>query len=367
MRKLLPLKLSPELRAQVEARLDARLPSGADEAPPGVVAPEPALHRLLAHARDAARLSRRQFLGAAAAVAALAVATHARVSGAAFWPRTRFFTDVELATLEALCDRIIPPDHDPGARELGAPAYIERLLTSFDRGGAGLYLRGPYSGRLPFSDPWLGAPSARYPQNGFVLSMRPSRLQELYWRAELYGSAAAGLPAELETPQGGPLVGLREIYRQGLADVDTVSVSTTGLPFRQLGTAQQDAVLKKLDSPGVLSRDVRRGGTFVDRVIQHTLEGCFSAPEYGGNRRARGWRMIGLEGDSQPLGYSMFSLRDDRYHERPDQPMSTPNPDEIDANGNLAPKPLTPDGDAIQQAIFSFASIFEDIVEGSCA
>ncbi len=363
MRKLLPLKLSPGLRAQVAARLDAD--PAADDALPGVAGPAPAPLGLLARARDAARLSRRQFLGAAAALAALAAATHARVAGAAFWPRTRFFTDAELATLEALCDRIIPPDQDPGGRDLGAAAYIERLLTSFDRGGAGLYPRGPYSGRFPFPDPWLGAPSARYPQNGFVLSMRPSRLQELYWRAELHGSAAAGLPPELETPQGGPLVGLRDIYKQGLADVDRVSVSTAGLPFRQLPAAQQDVVLKKLDSPGVLPTDVRRGGTFVDRVIQHTLEGCFSAPEYGGNRGARGWRMIGLEGDSQPLGHSMFSLRDDRYHERPDQPMSTPNPDEIDANGNLAPKPLTPDGDAIQQGISALASIYE-IVEGSC-
>ena len=111
--------------------------------------------------------------------------------------------------------------------------------------------------------------------------------------------------------------------------------------------------------------DPVRGRSFFELVIEHTLQGSFAAPEYGGNRDTAGWRMLGIEGDSQPLGYSMFSLRDDRYHERPDQPMSTPNPDEIDANGNLAPKPLTPDGDTIQQGIFSLASIYET-VEGSC-
>ena len=70
---------------------------------------------------------------------------------------------------------------------------------------------------------------------------------------------------------------------------------------------------------------------FIDLVAHTRIEGCFSAPEYGGNRTGRGWRMLGLEGDSQPLGYSLYSRRDDAYHERPDHPMSTPNPDEVDA------------------------------------
>ena len=39
--------------------------------------------------------------------------------------------------------------------------------------------------------------------------------------------------------------------------------------------------------------------------------------------------MLGLEGDDQPLGYSIFSLATDGYVERPDHPMSTPNPDEL--------------------------------------
>jgi hypothetical protein len=93
-------------------------------------------------------------------------------------------------------------------------------------------------------------------------------------------------------------------------------------------------------------------------VIRHTLEGCFGAPEYGGNRKRRGWRLIGLEGDSQPLGYSIFSIADDGYHERPDHPMSTPNPDELGAGGVVTPRPLTADGDNVQRNIVAFTRIF---------
>ena len=39
--------------------------------------------------------------------------------------------------------------------------------------------------------------------------------------------------------------------------------------------------------------------------------------------------MLGLEGDSQPLGYALYSRRADAYRERADHPLSTPNPDEI--------------------------------------
>jgi len=97
--------------------------------------------------------------------------------------------------------------------------------------------------------------------------------------------------------------------------------------------------------------DPRRGAAFVDLLIQHTLEGCFAAPEYGGNRHAAGWKMIGLEGDDQPLGYSIFSLRTNGYNERPDHPMSTPNPDELGAGGTVVPRPLSSDGLHIQQSI----------------
>ena len=306
-------------------------------------------------------LTRRAFLTTVAASAAVA----ALPPGCQ--PRRTFFSAPELATLTAICDRIIPPDADPGAAALGAPIYIERLLTTFDVDLPTVFAGGPYSGRNPYPDPRTGEPSRVFPRNSFLIGIEPSPVQELFWRAEILGSVAAGLPPQLDAQRGGPRRGLRDLYREGLAAVDSAALAAGGQHFVELTPSEQDDLLLQLDGPSGLPPDPVRGQTFLDLVIAHTLEGCFAAPEYGGNRDGRGWQMVGIEGDSQPLGYSLFSLRDDAYHERPTHPMSTPNPDEVAADGSLAPRPLTPDGDLVQEQISRFAGFLEMLVPGGCA
>ena len=89
-----------------------------------------------------------------------------------------------------------------------------------------------------------------------------------------------------------------------------------GADFGTLTATQQDAVLVAVD------------GAFVDLVTGHTIEGMFSVPEYGGNTNQIGWNLIKYDGDSQPLGYSIFDEHTMTYRERPDKPNSTANPDE---------------------------------------
>jgi gluconate 2-dehydrogenase gamma chain len=310
---------------------------------------------------DELELTRRAFLTTVAASAAIAALPPS------CQPRRTFFTAPELATLTALCDRIIPPDAAPGAAALGAPAYIERLLTIFDVVEPEVFAGGPYSGRNPYPDLRTGQPSRVFPRNSFAIGIAPSPVQELFWRAEILGSIVAGLPPHLDAQRGGPRRGLRDLYREGLVAVDTAAVQAGGRHFVELSAAEQDELLLRLDGPTGLPADPVRGQTFLDLVIAHTLEGCFAAPEYGGNRYGGGWRMVGIEGDSQPLGYSLFSLRDGTYHERPAHPMSTPNPDEVAPDGSLAPRPLTPDGERLQDSIARFAGFLEMLVPGGCA
>ncbi len=300
-------------------------------------------------------LGRRQFLtGLGVLLAALgAPLTRVRRGWAA--ARGRFFTGPERVTLQALCDRIIPPDHDPGARALGAARYIEGLLTAFDRRVPLIFAGGPFSGRNPFPDNDTGTPSRRRPRNAFRHFIPLTRVQELRWRAELFGSAKVR-GADFNDAVLGPLTGLRTIYRQSLRTVDRTARAMHGKAFVRLRAAEQDAVLALLDTgPAAVrfARDPRRGVTFIDLLVQHTLEGCFAAPEYGGNRRLGGWKMLGLEGDDQPLGYSIFSRATGDYVERPDHPMSTPNPDEI-----AAPRPIGPEAEHIQDTIIALAGIF---------
>jgi hypothetical protein len=309
-------------------------------------------------------IKRRHFLTAIAALLAAAVAPLGRIRRASAAIRGGFFTQHEFVTLAALCDEIIPRDHDPSASDLGAPSYIEGLLTAFDSGGVPrIFAGGPFSDRNPFPNYANGTPSSRKPRNSLENFIPLSRLPELDWRAQIFGSVAAGVPKFIDDQSGGPLVGLRDLYRAGLAEVDQVSTAVAGGPFATLASADRTRVFQALDD-GVFAPDPRRGGsTFIDVLIQHTLEGCFALPEYGGNAGGLGWRMLGLEGDNQPLGFSVFSLEKGDYNERADHPMSTPNPDEIAPDGSLRPLPLTADGTTVEATILKLTQALGDTCE----
>jgi hypothetical protein len=301
-------------------------------------------------------LGRREFLKALLVLLAALAAPMTGVRRAYARARGRFFTRDERATLEALCDRIIPPDQDPGATELGAPAYIEGLLTAFAERVPRIFAGGPFSDRNPFPNPRSGRPSRRRPRNAFRRFIPLTRIQEIRWRAEIFGSDKVP-GADFNDAVVGRLTGLQEVYRKGLARVNEIAVAMAGARFARLGTDDQKRVFGLLGAPGAFAPDPRRP-PFIDVVFQHTLEGCFAAPEYGGNRRGRGWRMVGLEGDDQPLGYSLFSRAKDGYNERPDHPMSTPNPDEV-AAGVVTPRPLSAEAAGVQTQIVALTKGFE--------
>jgi len=304
-------------------------------------------------------LTRRRFLEAAGAALTLLGTRFRELEHRLLGVGGAFFTARELETLDALCERILPADADPGAKALGASRYIDRLLSALDGLHPTVFAGGPFSGREPYPDVERGVASANRPPDRFRHFMPLGRLEGLAWRAELYGSASVPELAALDAQRGGPKKGLRDVYRAGLEKVDAVAHETQGDVFRRLGATQQDAVLVALDAPGVFAPDPRRGNrTFMDLLIQHTLEGCFAAPEYGGNAGGRGWALLDLEGDSQPLGFSLFSRAAGDYRERPDHPVSTPNPAERDATGALVPRPLTADGQHVQDAIVALTRPF---------
>jgi len=276
--------------------------------------------------------------------------------------RRGYLSAHEMVTLAALCDCVIPPDHDPGASALGAPRYIDRLLSAFDRPDRvpHIFAGGPFSHRHHQAEDAPGAPSQWPPRNTLREFLPLTRLQELRWRAELFGSAAVP-GAAVNDAALGPLKGLREIYREGLAKVDEVAIGKAGRPFVSLSLADRERVFALLDR-GVFPPDPRRGGaTFVDHLVQHTLEGCLALPEYGGNHGGSGWRMLQLEGDSAPLGYSAFSPARNDYVERTRHPVSTPNPDELAADGaTLVPRPLSADGERVQRTIVTLVRLLPE-------
>ncbi len=247
-----------------------------------------------------------QWVGATAAAAAWPFGCHHKPSA---WTPS-FFTDAERRALGALADAVLPPDDQPGGSALGAVAYIEALATVYEAPAPfpQVTAGGPYSGRAPFAN-WDGTPSNGFPGNDFANFLGLNRVSDFAWRLYLYGSDGV--------PGGGPndavlgkVIGLRDQLKTGLQQ----AMASSSAPLETLDAASLAAVFAKLDPD------------FQDLLMELVAEAAFAAPEYGGNPDFASWRMIHYEGDQQPLGFSQYDHATGTYRERPDFPMSTPNP-----------------------------------------
>jgi hypothetical protein len=177
-----------------------------------------------------------------------------------------FLTDVEHRILVAASDRLVPPlDAHPGAAALGTADYVDTFLGAFHFDPPRIWAGGPFSGRA-------GGEAS------FGEFMALSRLEELAWRTRIEGSQ--GRP---EREFNGPVVGLQQRYRDGLAAL--------GADFADCTPDDQDA---RLDADP----------EFKALLYRHVCEGAYAAPEYGANRDTAGWRAIGFPGDVQPRGYT---------------------------------------------------------------
>ena len=176
-----------------------------------------------------------------------------------------WLTPDEYATLSAVCDLLIPADQTPGAADAGVVDYIDGFLGAFSFDPPRIWAGGPFSGR-------------RGGAAGFTRFQSLTALDELAWRTRIEGSL--GIP---ERERLGPVVGLQERYRVGLAAL--------GDNFAQLSGEEQD-------------RRLRANEEFLELIHEHACEGMYGAPEYGGNRDLVGWNYIGFAGDVQPRGYT---------------------------------------------------------------
>jgi hypothetical protein len=108
--------------------------------------------------------------------------------------------------LSALVDRLIPgppDDLSPGALEAGCADAIDLLLGAFEHHPPPIHAGGPFSDRA-------GAKT-----DDFEHFVPLDAHAELGWRLRIEGSR--GRP---EREFAGPVVGLQQIYREGLAHLD---------------------------------------------------------------------------------------------------------------------------------------------------
>ncbi len=216
--------------------------------------------------RQKLKMCRRRFLASVAALPVLSGLASAGVipSGKLPWSAFAgdppkpinplgwyFLTPNEVATVEAIVNRIIPPDNQtPGGKDAGCAVFIDRQLAGSFGSSDRLYIKGPFAAGLP----------------------------------------TQGYQGEL-TPSGR--------YRLGLKALDDyVRATYAGKSFDQLTGDQQDAVLGGMET-GKITLKLALGfntRTFFELLLQNTMEGFFADPLYGGNKGMASWKMIGFPG-----------------------------------------------------------------------
>ena len=226
--------------------------------------------------------------------------------------RGLFFDEHQWATIDIATGIILPSDPDGlGARDALAVRYIDGLLVAFERfpDPPQIFAGGPNSGREPYADN-RGLPSNTFPPADFRKFLPLSRVQEIAWRARIYGS---------DTTPLGPMQGWRDLYVDLVVRLDAAA--------KELDRANPLFVLlHPLDRATALDTVGADFPAYYQTLVDHTLEGTFAAPEYGGNAGLRGWQLAQYKGDSTPLGYAFFDTSSGIYLQRPDEPTSTATP-----------------------------------------
>ncbi|WP_246231924.1 gluconate 2-dehydrogenase subunit 3 family protein [Sinorhizobium alkalisoli] len=133
------------------------------------------------------------------------------------------------------------------------------------------------------------------------------------------GAREAGVVAYIDRSVAGYFRDLQGIYRVGLQQLDDSCRAGRGRIFADLLTADQDDVLASLDradtdltmpAQAAANADGRDDllARFFAIVREHTIQGMFCDPIYGGNRNFTGWKLIGFPGAQ--WGYSADQMQE---------------------------------------------------------
>jgi hypothetical protein len=142
------------------------------------------------------------------------------------------------------------------------------------------------------------AKSALTPQQSAVLRALVARLVP----ADANGpsGADAGAATYIETALKGALKDLAPLYNGALSAVDAYATATQGAGFTALAAGAQDAVIADIQS-GKATGFAAGSDTFFRALMEHTLQGMFSDPVYGGNKGFAGWNLLGYPGVRMPV------------------------------------------------------------------
>lgn len=157
----------------------------------------------------------------------------------------QFFNPAQARTLDAICDQIIPPDEEyPGGKAAGVLYFIDRALMNWAPENRWDYVAG-LEGIDESSQVMFGA-----------------RFADLKWDNQT---------RVLEAMEKGEAPG--QVWSRLQIGGDPAS--------RLRGESEEDG---------------RSDQKFFDLVVNHTMQGYYADPKYGGNKDTLSWKMIGYVG-----------------------------------------------------------------------
>ena len=109
------------------------------------------------------------------------------------------------------------------------------------------------------------------------------------------GATEAQASRYIDRALGSALATSLPAYRTGLLALDRFARSSRGAPFTQLSPTDQDAVLVDVER-GAATGFTGSSTAFFNMVLNHTHQGTFGDPYYGGNASFVGWDLIGYPG-----------------------------------------------------------------------
>ena len=102
------------------------------------------------------------------------------------------------------------------------------------------------------------------------------------------GAVETGVVYYIDKQLAGPLQRFEPIYRKSIPLFRSACLQQTGQEFVTLPFAQQTAWLRQIERGSSLTN-------FFALVIDHTMQGFYGSPQYGGNRAAASWKMLAIE------------------------------------------------------------------------
>jgi len=109
------------------------------------------------------------------------------------------------------------------------------------------------------------------------------------------GATEARAAHYIDRALGGALSSSRPAYTAGLAALDRYAHASRGKAFTAMSAADQDALLTEVEA-GTATGFTGSSTAFFSLVLNHTLQGTFGDPYYGGNANFVGWDLVGYPG-----------------------------------------------------------------------